>query len=142
MDLAALVGGLLAGWLGEWVLDWLYWRRRKPAVASAADDPAYAKKLESLEAENKDLRAKLAIAPSVREKVVHVEREHLQDIYGIGPVYHKRLKEAGISTFEQLADANPKELVKIAKIQDWQAADPNSWVSQARDFADRRKDSE
>ena len=142
MDLAALVGGLLAGWLGEWVLDWLYWRKRKPADASAVDDPALAKKLQSLEAENRDLKSRLAVAPVVTEKVVHVEREHLQDIYGIGPVYQKRLKDAGITTFEQLADANPKELIQIMKIEDWQAADPNSWVSQARDFADRRKESE
>jgi predicted flap endonuclease-1-like 5' DNA nuclease len=142
MDLAALVGGLLAGWLGEWVLDWLYWRRRKPAVALAGDDPAFAKKLESLEAENRDLKARLAVVPVIKEKVVHVERAHLQDIYGIGPVYAKRLKDAGISTFDELADANPKELIQIAKIQDWQVADPGSWVSQARDFADRRKESE
>ena len=140
MDLAAFVGGLLAGWLGEWVLDWLYWRRRKPAAASAGDDPAFAKKLESLEAENRDLKSRLAGAPVVTEKVVIVEREHLQDIYGIGPVYEKRLKEAGITTFEGLADANPNELIKMAKIEDWQNADPGSWVTQARDFADRRKD--
>jgi len=143
MDMVALVGGLLAGWLGEWVLDVLYWRRRKPASGAptvAGDDSALREKLQTLEAENRDLKARLGAAPTVQEKVVVVEREHLEDIYGIGPVYARRLRDAGIATFEQLADANPNQLVEIMKIEEWQVADPHSWISQARDFAERRRD--
>ncbi len=136
MDFVALVGGVLAGWLGEWVLDWLYWRRRSPAPAG---DSGLQDQVKSLEAENRDLKARLDQAPQVKEKVVMVERERLEDIYGIGPVYGRRLRDAGIGTFELLADTPPDRLREITKIQDWQAADPDSWVSQARDFAKRRR---
>src|SRR5574341_37876 len=104
-----LVAGLLIGWLVEWVIDWLYWRRRRTEVKVAT------------------------------QKTVLVERERLEDIYGIGPTYGRRLRDAGISTFEELADRSPDELERIIGKQEWQVADPASWVSQARDFAKRRR---
>lgn len=104
-----LVLGLLIGWLIEWVIDWLYWRRRRTAV------------------------------PVVQEKTVTVERERLEDIFGIGPTYSKRLRGAGIDSFEKLAATPVAELERIVQKRDWQIADPASWVSQARDFAKRRR---
>jgi hypothetical protein len=35
-----------------------------------------------------------------------------------------------------------KDLEEIIQKQDWQNADPSSWISQARDFAKRRHDAE
>jgi predicted flap endonuclease-1-like 5' DNA nuclease len=136
--LTGLVGGLLAGWLGEWVIDWMYWRRRKP---EAGDDGALRAQVRMMEGENRELRAKLAMAmPQVVEKIV--ERERLEDIYGIGPVFGKRLRENGISTFDQLAEQNADRIREIMGIEEWQSADPDSWISQARDFARRRRDAD
>jgi len=138
--LTGLVSGLLAGWLGEWVIDWLYWRRRKPA---AGDDGALRAQVRSMEGENRELRARLAMAmPQVVEKVVTVERERLEDIYGIGPTYGKRLRANGITNFAELAEQDAEHLRDIMGIKDWQAADPASWISQARDFARRRRDAD
>jgi predicted flap endonuclease-1-like 5' DNA nuclease len=138
--LTGLVSGLLAGWLGEWVIDWLYWRRRKP---EAGDDGALRAQMRSMEGENRELRARLAMAmPQVVEKVVTVERERLEDIYGIGPVYGKRLRANGITTFDELAEQHPDHLREMMGIKEWQAADPASWISQARDFARRRRDAD
>ena len=138
--LTGLVSGLLTGWLGEWVIDWLYWRKRKTRVS---DDGALRAQMRSMEGENRELRAKLNLmTPQIVEKVVTVERERLEDIYGIGPVYGKRLRDAGVSTFAQLAEQSPDRIREIMGIEDWQAADPDSWISQARDFARRRRDPE
>jgi predicted flap endonuclease-1-like 5' DNA nuclease len=104
-----LIVGLLIGWLVEWVIDWLYWRRRRTTV------------------------------PVVQEKTVTVERERLEDIFGIGPTYAKRLRAAGFDSFEKLAEASKDDLEMVVKKQDWQVADPASWISQARDFAKRRR---
>jgi len=138
--LTGLVSGLLTGWLGEWVIDWLYWRKRK---TDTGDDGALRAQMRMMEGENRELRAKLAMAmPQVVEKVVTVERERLEDIYGIGPVYGRRLRENGISTFAQLAEQNPDRLRELMGIEEWQAADPNSWIAQAKDFARRRRDAD
>jgi predicted flap endonuclease-1-like 5' DNA nuclease len=134
--LTGLVGGLLAGWLGEWVIDWFFWRRR---AAPTGEDNALRDKLRSLETENRDLRARINVGPQVLEKVVTVERERLEDIYGIGPVFAGRLREAGVTTFAQLAEQNPNRVREWMAIEDWQVADPESWISQARDFAERRR---
>src|SRR5689334_11971193 len=110
--LTGLVGGLLAGWLGEWVIDWLYWRRRKP---NTGDDGALRAQMRMVEGENRELKAKLAMAmPQVVEKIV--ERERLEDIYGIGPVFGRRLRENGISTFDQLAEQSPARIREIMGI--------------------------
>jgi predicted flap endonuclease-1-like 5' DNA nuclease len=138
--LTGLVGGLLTGWLGEWVIDWLYWRKRK---TGSGDDGALRAQMRALEGENRELRAKLNLmTPQVIEKVVTVERERLEDIYGIGPVYGNRLREAGIKTFADLAEQHPDRVREIMGIEEWQAADPESWISQARDFARRRREVE
>lgn len=75
------------------------------------------------------LRAELA---GLRGRPV---RDPLIDINGIGPVIEKRLFEAGIYTFEQLAAEAPERLREIARLQDWQDADPAAWVAEALDRA-------
>jgi predicted flap endonuclease-1-like 5' DNA nuclease len=65
--------------------------------------------------------------------------DHLEDIYGIGPVIADRLRKAGIMTFEQLADLKPDEVREIAQLEIEDDADFRSFVSQAKDFARRRQ---
>jgi large subunit ribosomal protein L21 len=40
-------------------------------------------------------------------------KDNFQAINGIGPVFAKRLNEAGIDTFEQLSQLTPKELEEM-----------------------------
>ncbi|MEM7128535.1 MAG: helix-hairpin-helix domain-containing protein [Chloroflexota bacterium] len=59
-------------------------------------------------------------------------KDDLKKINGIGPVMEKRLYEAGIATYEQLADAAPDRLYEIVEAKEWQKVDTPSWIVQAR----------
>jgi predicted flap endonuclease-1-like 5' DNA nuclease len=52
-------------------------------------------------------------------------------INGIGPAYALRLKEAGITTFAQLAALTPDQLRQIARLKVWQG-EPGEWIAQAK----------
>ena len=67
-------------------------------------------------------------------------RDALIDINGIGPVIEKRLFEAGITTFAQLAAESPARLRDIARLKDWQDADPNAWIAEARSRAGQQSE--
>lgn len=53
-------------------------------------------------------------------------------IHGIGPTFARRLRDAGITTYVQLASYTPEELQTITKAAVWQA-NPTDWVAQARE---------
>lgn len=57
--------------------------------------------------------------------------DDLTHINGIGATYAKRLREAGIKTFAQLAARDVAELRQIAQIKEWQVADPADWIAEA-----------
>lgn len=104
---AMFVLGLLLGWLAEWAIDWYYWRGRITRVA----------------AENTDLRKEIA-ALQVRKNPARLSAKNIpltdaqgndnfQAIKGVGPVFAKRLKDAGILTFEQLSRLKSGQLEEI-----------------------------
>lgn len=84
----ALVLGILIGWLIEWVIDWFYWRRPRqesaPTPVVAAAEPVPTQK--------------------IRYKTPPDDADDLKKIKGIGPVIAKRLNQAGIYKYEQLAE--------------------------------------
>jgi len=103
-----LIGFVLAAALVGW---WL-WKRReeeKPAFAPERSRPVQ--------------RAE-APAPA----------DPLQEIRGIGDVYARRLRAAGVRTFADLAALTPDEARSLAQAQPWQA-DTADWIEQARAFA-------
>ncbi len=57
----------------------------------------------------------------------------LEEINGIGPVYAKRLRAAGIKTFEDLAACTTDQLADI--VGKGRTADYESWISQAKVYA-------
>jgi hypothetical protein len=61
--------------------------------------------------------------------------DDLQVINGIGPVYARRLYEAGITTYHQLVVQTPDQLRHYTRVQPWQA-DPADWIEQARALID------
>ena len=71
-------------------------------------------------------KAKLVIAPEVH-------KDSLVLIRGIGPATEKKLNEAGIESFAQLANLTPTDLEPFTGSR-W---DPEDWIKEAHDFSSR-----
>ncbi len=71
-------------------------------------------------------------------------QDRLMDIRGIGPVYSRKLREAGIDTFEQLAAMSPEEVLDLIDEPLWRerSIDSAGWIEQARELAAQRKKEE
>jgi len=100
--------------------------------------------LHQREEEVKELRAELEQAEG---KITQIQQQfdaymktHPDDltvIKGIGSVYQWKLRDIGINTFQQLADADADKLRRMLDIKNWQRVDIESWIEQARDWAQR-----
>ena len=138
--LLALVLGLLIGWLVEWVIDWVYWRSR---MRAAAEDNA------KLAQENADLKGRISALETKANRKSQLSKtkpvrdkagmDNLQAIRGVGPVIAKRLNEAGIYTFEEMAQLTPEELEEIlgALIKKFFPGE-GKMIAQAKEFAGQK----
>lgn len=136
---AGIVLGILIGWLIEWIIDWLYWRRKREAVttetietateATRAVEPASV--VENLMEENARLKSRL-------EEFINVP-DDLKLIKGIGPVIERKLHNAGIDSFEKLAELTRFDLENILGEVIQRLSDEKELLAQAREFADRKK---
>lgn len=61
--------------------------------------------------------------------------DDLTKISGIGPAFARRLNDAGISSFSQLAGMSVTEIRERAELAEWQG-DPYDWIIQAKRLAD------
>jgi predicted flap endonuclease-1-like 5' DNA nuclease len=131
--LAMFVLGLLIGWSVEWAIDWYYWRGRIHKVAS--ENTTLKERLSALETERKQ-GSKPDKGIALTDKA---GRDNLQAIKGIGPVYSGRLREAGIQTFEQLAQLTPERLGDILGERYKRLfSNQETILAQAKDFAQQR----
>lgn len=104
---AMFVLGLLFGWLAEWAIDWYYWRGHIRKIAH--ENTGLKERIASLEA-----RATPIPLSAKKVPLIDAEGNHnFQAIKGVGPVFAKRLKDAGILTFEQLSNLKTKQLEEI-----------------------------
>ncbi len=125
---AAFVLGLLIGWLAEWIIDWFYWRGRMRAALEenarlTNENMALVRENKNLDEESTDLKQRIAsleqeskARPPSIELTFLTDKEgndNFQIIKGIGPSFSKRLREAGIHTFEQLSELTPQEMEEI-----------------------------
>jgi len=118
---AIFVLGLLIGWLVEWVIDWFYWRSRARPLAN--QNAELAQENAKLVQENSNLKERIGSLETKVNKKSQLSKtkpirdragkDNLQAIRGIGPVISKRLNEAGIYTFEEMAQLTPEELEEI-----------------------------
>jgi predicted flap endonuclease-1-like 5' DNA nuclease len=143
-SLAALILGLLIGWLGEWVIDWIYWRR-KQADPQVGEDESSRIRIAEMEQELASYRHQLAILQTERSRMdepirprpaaareekrqeaVKPSREFdpLDEIQGLNPVMVQRLYESGITTYRDLGSLHPRKLKEILG----QLLDPGSEV--------------
>jgi predicted flap endonuclease-1-like 5' DNA nuclease len=131
--LAMFVLGLLIGWLAEWAIDWYYWRGRIGRIAS--ENTNLKERITSLEAE----RNQRFVSPKGIPLVDKNGKDNFQAIKGIGPVFSKRLKEAGIDTFEQLSRLSSKELEEaLGTLYKRFFSRQEKILAQAKEFAKRR----
>lgn len=87
---------------------------------------------DDVQAELAQVRAELAEERRARALLRGAQRDPLVDINGIGPVYEKRLNEAGIQTFAELAALTPERVRAIINPESWQHIDPEAWINEAR----------
>ena len=104
---AMFVLGLLIGWLAEWAIDWVYWRGRVKGIAT--ENINLKERITSLEAKkNQRIRSAKNIPLTDKEG-----KDNFQAIKGIGPVFAKRLKESGVSSFEHLSKLKTRQMEEI-----------------------------
>lgn len=103
-------------------------REDKASLAPAADRAASEPKSN----ETQVLQAHEVPQPAARR------RDPLIDINGIGPAYERKLFDAGVYTFEDLAAMTPERVREIIAPQRWQEIDPASWIAEARQLAQKK----
>jgi predicted flap endonuclease-1-like 5' DNA nuclease len=57
--------------------------------------------------------------------------DDLTKISGIGPAFARRLNDAGVTSYGQLAGMTAEEVRNQASLAEWQG-DPDDWIGQAR----------
>ena len=83
----------------------------------------------ALEAEVNTLRERVAGLPAFRWVK---GKDDLTKIRGIGNVIEKRLNEAGIISYPDVAASTPEHLTEVAGAQSWQKVTPQEWIEQAK----------
>ena len=117
----ALVLGLLIGWLIEWIIDWFYWRRPRPEPVAEPAVPAPLPKME-------------------RFKQPPANPDNFTVIKGIGPVISKKLNQAGIYTYEQLAELTLDEFEEALGDLLQRFINERSILRQAHELASKKKE--
>jgi predicted flap endonuclease-1-like 5' DNA nuclease len=131
--IAIFVLGLLIGWIVEWILDWFYWRGRINKVVN--ENAGLKERIISLE----DELTQRPTTPIPAPVIIRSTKDNLQDIHGIGPVFSKRLNEAGIHTFEQLAQLTPKDMEEtLGTLFKRFFSGENTILTQAKEFAEQK----
>jgi predicted flap endonuclease-1-like 5' DNA nuclease len=163
VSLVLVVAGAIVGFISEWLIDEAYRKNRElrrllgergnvPLELAAnvrtpggeVASETLADVLQRRDDELRQLREQLAAADVKLDGMQHefgsYQQSHPDDlavIKGIGPVYQWKLRDAGFHTYKQLATADPEQLRRMLDIKNWQRVKVESWIEQARDWAQR-----
>ena len=130
---AMLVLGLLLGWLAEWAIDWYYWRGRIGRVAD--ENTGLREQLASLKRKQNPVRLSAKNIPIIDAD----GNDNFQAIKGVGPVFAKRLNDAGILTFEKLSQMKSGQLEEIlGTLYKRFFSKQETILAQAKEFARQR----
>ncbi|NOZ71043.1 MAG: DUF4332 domain-containing protein [Chloroflexi bacterium] len=103
------------------------------ASLAAASDSELDRILQPREFQKLDYESWRQQARALLEQVLQApSSDDLTRIQGVGSVFAKKLVEAGISSFAQLANQTPAQLEAICQAPDWRKPDYASWIYQAR----------
>ncbi len=140
-----IIIGLIIGWVVEWIIDWLFWRKRD--TTDSAEVTRMQSDLLDSDATIKQLQNRLADSDatiaSLRQQLAELSakvagrKDRLEMVKGIGAVFAKKLNDAGINTFEDLAQQTPERIREIIQPQEWQKVEPEMWIEQAKTFAEQ-----
>lgn len=162
VGLLLFTAGGVVGFVIEWLIDEAYRKNRELrrqlslgvsgvptgeiVVQAGADttSEALADFLRDRDTQISDLRAQLEEADSRLDHLQgdfevyqQTHPDNLAVIKGIGSVYQWKLRDAGVHTFAHLASSDANQLRRMLDIKDWQQVDIESWIQQARDWAQR-----
>lgn len=73
------------------------------------------------------------VEPPAARPPAGTRRDRLTEIRGIGPTYQQRLYDAGLFTWQQIAQQEPETLRQLT--QALPTSDPQNWIEQARRLA-------
>lgn len=158
-----VAAGAIVGFVVEWLIDEAYRKNRElrqqmgtrtgVALGLATDlgghegdsaSETLADFLRKRDEELQKLRDQLTGADSrldsLQDNFDAYQRTHPDDltvVKGIGAVYQWKLRDAGFNTYKQLAEANPDQLRRMLDVKNWQRVNVESWIEQARDWAQR-----
>lgn len=62
--------------------------------------------------------------------------DDLKLVAGIGPTYERRLKEAGILTYQDLAQQTPERIRAITGLRSRQSPAPEEWIAEAQTLSE------
>jgi predicted flap endonuclease-1-like 5' DNA nuclease len=130
-----LIAGLIIGWLIEWMIDWRFWRR--DLYRSWTSERELREELERARQEIGALQAQLAQLswPAAEATDAIVQRDPLERIQGIDPIFAQRLHEAGIFTFSQLSASSPEQIIEYIQPAAIAPGDAEAWIVEARVFS-------
>lgn len=145
-NIVPLVTGLVGGAAGGGALHWQQSKRQKQEYngrfeALLNETQLQKKAVETLQdvvTTTQDQINQLAkdMTPAPAEVNQPPETDKLEDIKGIGPVFARRLNEAGIYTFADLANLTPAQIRDIVAADERTfAIEPEDWIRQARELA-------
>lgn len=83
---------------------------------------------------NPETVAPLKLAPLEPARSEQVG-DPLSQIPGVGPVFERRLWEAGVLTFSDLAAMSPEKVIQIIRPEHWQQIEAEPWITEARNLA-------
>jgi predicted flap endonuclease-1-like 5' DNA nuclease len=158
-----VVAGGIAGFVTEWLIDEAYRKNRElrrqlrqgegtalgvgvgvDVRGGGSASETLADFLHRRDEELRQVREQLSAADAqldgLRDEFEAYQRTHPDDltvIRGVGPVYQWKLRDAGVNTYNQLAASDPEQLRRMLDIKEWQRSNVESWVEQARDWAQR-----
>jgi predicted flap endonuclease-1-like 5' DNA nuclease len=161
-----VVAGAVIGFVVEWLIDEAYRKNRelrrqmvgRTDVRQALDtggegegvqdtaSQALADFLRQRDEELRKMRERLEASDdklnALQDEFDSYQQTHPDDltvIKGIGSVYQWKLRDAGFSTLKQLSTADPDKLRRMLDVKNWQRVNVESWIEQARDWAQRER---
>lgn len=133
--------GFLLGWVMSTLIEWIWFRQRRirPEAAGGSREST----VRGIVAEREALAAERAATPAATQQPVEARPmptassypDPLWRVRGIGVIYQKRLYEAGIFTWHQLASSDVDSLRAAAQAP--ATSDPTLWIAQARELAEQ-----
>lgn len=118
---------------------WILWRKRRDEMEEIVQR-VYRSAPGAREWFDQVMEPQTAASPpsqteaAAPKKPEESDADDLQRISGIGPTYARRLHDAGITRYSQLAALSADEVRERIKLEAWRG-DVEDWIAQARNLA-------